>query len=93
MCPPYFRANPQVRPYQNNENYTWDTTLDYRQGRRLSKAREERWASLAPAAPAPAVTGGGKRPRLVCRGHLSVKLNRGRRRSWLTGEINDIIIS
>jgi hypothetical protein len=27
MCPPYFRANPQVRPYENIENYTWDTTL------------------------------------------------------------------
>src|SRR4030042_6044357 len=28
MCPPYFRANPQVRPYENIENRTWDTTLD-----------------------------------------------------------------
>jgi len=27
MCPPYFRANPQVRPYENIENYTWDNTL------------------------------------------------------------------
>jgi len=27
MCPPYFRANPQVRPYENIENYTWDTIL------------------------------------------------------------------
>ena len=27
MCPPYFRADPQVRPYENIENYTWDTTL------------------------------------------------------------------
>ncbi len=27
MCPPYFRAHTQVRPYENNENYTWDTTL------------------------------------------------------------------
>ena len=29
MCPPYFWANPQVRPYENIENYTRDTTLDY----------------------------------------------------------------
>jgi len=27
MCPPYYRAHTQVRPYENNENYTWDTTL------------------------------------------------------------------
>jgi hypothetical protein len=27
MCPPYFRAHTQVRPYENIENYTWDTTL------------------------------------------------------------------
>jgi hypothetical protein len=27
MCPPYFRAHPQVRPYENIENYTWETTL------------------------------------------------------------------
>ena len=29
MCPPYFRAHTQVRPYENIENYTWDTTLSY----------------------------------------------------------------
>jgi hypothetical protein len=27
MCPPYFRAHTQVRPYENIENYIWDTTL------------------------------------------------------------------
>jgi hypothetical protein len=27
MRPPYFRAHSQVRPYENIENYTWDTTL------------------------------------------------------------------
>jgi hypothetical protein len=27
MCPPYFRAHTQVRPYENIENYPWDTTL------------------------------------------------------------------
>jgi hypothetical protein len=30
MCPPYFRPHPQVRPYENIENYTWDTTLGTR---------------------------------------------------------------
>ena len=27
MCPPYFRAQTQVRPYENIENYDRDTTL------------------------------------------------------------------
>jgi len=30
MCPPYFRAHTHVRPYENIENYTWDTTLVWR---------------------------------------------------------------
>ena len=29
MCPPYFRTLTQVRPYENIENYTWDTTLGH----------------------------------------------------------------
>ena len=29
MCPPYFRAHTQVRPYENIENYTWDNTLGH----------------------------------------------------------------
>jgi len=32
MCPPYFRAHPQVRPYENIKNYTWDTTQVCRRG-------------------------------------------------------------
>ena len=28
MCPPYFFAHTQVRPYENIENYTWDNTLE-----------------------------------------------------------------
>jgi hypothetical protein len=32
MCPPYFRAHTQVRPYENIKNYTWDTTLVCRRG-------------------------------------------------------------
>jgi hypothetical protein len=28
MCPPYFRAHPQVRPYENIENYTCDTIVE-----------------------------------------------------------------
>jgi hypothetical protein len=27
MCPPYFRAHTQVRPYENIENYTRDTKI------------------------------------------------------------------
>jgi len=27
MCPPYFRAHTQVRPYENIDNYTWDTSV------------------------------------------------------------------
>jgi len=37
MCPPYFKAHTQVRPYENIENYTWDTTL----GRATPRAKPQ----------------------------------------------------
>jgi hypothetical protein len=41
MRPPYFRAHSQVRPYENIENYTWDTTLVSRFTSTFTKLREK----------------------------------------------------